>query len=139
MTQVMKGSTHLLGNTLDLICTNQPSIICDTKIISPGLSDHSLIIAHVQSATTATQRKPQTFRLYKKANQEAFQEDMQKTSDALAVLEDPEEMWNLFTENLQRSIGQHIPIKQLKSPHLSVPEWFNKKSYENQRKSKEGT
>jgi len=49
MTQVVKGSTHLLGNTLDLICTNQPNIICDTEIISPGLSDHSLIIAHVQS------------------------------------------------------------------------------------------
>jgi len=131
MTQVVKGSTHLLGNTLDLTCTNQPNVICDTEIISPGLSDHSLIIAHVQSATTATLRNLQTFRLYKKANQKAFQEDMQKTSEALAVLEDPEEMWNLFTENLQRSIGQHVPIKQLKSPHPSVPE--------NQRKSKEGT
>ena len=53
---------------------------------------------------------------------------MQKTSEALAVLEDPEEMWNLFTENLHRSIDQHVPIKQLKSPHPSVPEWFNKKA-----------
>jgi len=47
MTQLVKGLTHLLGNTLDLICTNQPNIICDTEIISPDLSDHSLIMAHV--------------------------------------------------------------------------------------------
>jgi len=128
MTQVVKGSTHLLGNTLDLICTNQPNVIFDTEIISLGLIDHSLIVAHVQSATTATLRKPQTFRLCKKANQEAFQEAMQKTSDALAVLEDPEEMWNFFMENLHRSIGLHLPIKQLKSLHPSVSEWFNKKA-----------
>jgi len=92
MTQLVKGSTHFLGNTLDLICTNQPNVICDTEIISPGLSDHSFIIAHVQSETTTTLRKPQTFRLYKKANQEVFHEDMRKTSDALAVMEYPEEM-----------------------------------------------
>ena len=128
MTQLVNGSTHVLGNTLDLVCTNQPSDIYNTEIISPGLSDHSLIITHLRTPVSTVSSQPCTVKLYKKVDQEAFQEDMRKTSETLASMDDPEKMWNLFTKNLQRSIDQHVPTKQLKPRHPSIPEWFNKRA-----------
>ena len=53
---------------------------------------------------------------------------MRKTSETLASMDDPEKMWNIFTKNLQRSIDQHVPTKQLKPRHPSIPEWFNKRA-----------
>ena len=52
--QLVTDSTHVLGNTLNLICTNQPNImLCDAEIIISGFSDHSVIVAHLRNSTTS--------------------------------------------------------------------------------------
>ena len=50
---------------------------------------------------------------------------MQELNEALSKLEDPNEMWLLFTRSLHENIELCVPIKQLsrKKPHF--PDWFN--------------
>ena len=43
--QIITEPTHIHGNTLDLICTNNPNYVMETDVVVPGLSDHYLITA----------------------------------------------------------------------------------------------
>ena len=72
MSNVVTDSTHVLGNTSDLICTNQPNTLCDVKIIISGLNDHSVIVAHLRHLVTSPMNQPRTIKLDRKADQEAF-------------------------------------------------------------------
>jgi len=48
MQQLVTQPTHIYGNILDLICTNNTTLVTlvtDIDIISPGLSDHYIITA----------------------------------------------------------------------------------------------
>ena len=99
----MTDSTHVLGNTLNLICTNQPNImLCDAEIIISGFSDHSVIVAHLRNSTTSPPNQPHTIRLYRKADQNAFQKDMQGLLEALSEMKDPEAMWKFYTRTHKR-------------------------------------
>ena len=127
MKQMVSSPTHVLGNTFDLVCTNNLDDIHGVEVVSPGLSDHSIILVHFkQTADTITQ-KPRTIKLYKKANVEAFREETQKTIDELRQMEDPGEMWEIFRNSLRKSINQYVPTKVIKPRHPSMPEWANKR------------
>ena len=76
MSQVLTDSTHVLGNILDLICTSQHNTLSDIEIITPRLSDHSIIVADLRHSTTSPTKQPRTFKLYRSADQEAFQKDV---------------------------------------------------------------
>ena len=41
--QLVDGPTHILGNTLDLIFTNETSFITNFNILKPSLSDYFMI------------------------------------------------------------------------------------------------
>ena len=45
--QLIKVPTHVKGNILDILCTDLGSLILDTEVISPGLSDHFLVTARI--------------------------------------------------------------------------------------------
>ena len=128
MEQLITNSTHVLGNTLDLICTNQPGYVQNTEIIAPGLSDHFIIHVYFQQEIKSILSKPRTINMYKKADQDAFSAYMQQTNDKLAKLTDPGAMWNIFTNDLTESKRQHVPTKEIKQRHPSIPEWFNKRA-----------
>ena len=55
LTQIIREPTHIHGNTLDLLCVNDTSIVCSTEVITPGLSDHSIITAEVKYGSFAHQ------------------------------------------------------------------------------------
>ena len=45
--QIIFEPTQIHGNTLDLICVNDPSLVKATKFITPDLRDHSVITAEI--------------------------------------------------------------------------------------------
>ncbi len=128
MEQIITAPTHILGNTLDLVCTNNPAYIHSTEVISPGLSDHYLILVQLQQQVKVFPSLTKKIRLYKRADEIAFSEQLQKTREELGEMSDPELMWNLFAERLAENISQHVPTKEIKSRHASIPEWFNKRA-----------
>jgi len=72
MTQLVELPTHIKGNTLDLVCTNNaPSIL--TQIITPGISDHFIIEVQIRHCHPNSQSKPKAYKMYHKADVNLFQ------------------------------------------------------------------
>ena len=127
LSQMVLEPTHVKGNTLDLICINTPGYVLDTDIIQPGLSDHYIVSATLKPMVQ--QHKASTkliVKRYKEADEETFCERMQELSENLAGMEDPNEMWLLFTSQLQANIEDCVPTKELNRKKTSQPEWFGK-------------
>ena len=128
--QLVKLPTHVLGNTLDLICTNSSELIKDIEVISPGMSDHYLITSQlVHHKPTELTTQPRKITLYKQVEVENYRGFMQKTADQLAEMQDPDAMWNYFTKSLARAQKDHIPTKLLQSKNNRWPEWMDKKAH----------
>ena len=87
-------------------------MLCDVEIIICGFSDHSVIVAHLWHSTTSPLNQPRTIKLCRKADQKAFQKDMQVLLEALSEMKKPEAMWELYTRTLKESINQHVQPKQ---------------------------
>lgn len=123
--QIITEPTHIMGNTLDLLCTNTPGYILQTDIIQPGLSDHYIISATLKPIVQRLSSKTHiAVKKYKEADDEAFHENMQKLSMDLATMEDPNDMWKLFTNQLQQNIEACVPTKEIKRINANQPNWF---------------
>ena len=48
--QLVTGPTHVLGNTLDIICTNSPGQFTNINVVQPGLSDHYIVSATLKTS-----------------------------------------------------------------------------------------
>ncbi|KAF6040821.1 hypothetical protein EB796_000877 [Bugula neritina] len=71
MTQLIELPTHIKGNILDLVCTNNaPSIL--TQIITPGISDHFIIDVQIHHCHPNSQSKPKAYKMYHKADVNLF-------------------------------------------------------------------
>jgi len=91
--QLITDPTHVRGNTLDLICTNDPGHVEKTEIFQPGLSDHHIVTATLKHNTSKVAIKEEhTIRLYKKVDQLSFHQDMLQLSKDLEEIDDPNDM-----------------------------------------------
>ena len=81
---------HIHGNTLDLLCVNDTSIVCSTKVITPGLSDHSIITAEVKYGSFTNQDEHIAdrceIRIHRKADDIKFRKLMSDTYDKLVQM-----------------------------------------------------
>ena len=129
LNQLVTQPTHIYGNTLDLICANRTDLITDTDVISPGLSDHYIITAKInQRKKYLKESKPRDVKLYKKVQAKPFRDSMQAICDSLAIMKDPDEMWNLFTERFAEAQEAHIPTKTLQPKDQRWPDWMDKRT-----------
>lgn len=71
MTQLIDLPTHIKGNTLDLICTNNTSSIC-TDIVNPGISDHFIIDVEIHHCRLNSRSNSKSYKMYHKANAVAY-------------------------------------------------------------------
>ena len=127
MQQLVTQPTHILGNVLDLICTNNSKLITDIDVISPGLSDHHIITAKVNHVRQTTlQSAPKVIKLYKRVNTTDFRKSLQSTCDQLEGMNNPSEMWALFKRDLSEACERHIPKKFLEPVDSKWPVWFDK-------------
>ncbi len=58
-TQIIDTPTHNKGNTLDLVCTTNPSSV-SAEVIYPGISDHFLISVSIRHCLSRTMQKTRT-------------------------------------------------------------------------------
>jgi hypothetical protein len=129
LTQLITEPTHVHGNTLDLLCTNEPKLVVNTGIIKPGVSDHHIITATL-NMTAKLLGKPDNFiiKLYRNADTQSFQQHMQSVTSELAELTDLNDMWSLFTKRLKEGIDKYVPQKEIKPKATNLPNWFGKQA-----------
>ena len=96
LTQIIREPTHIHRNLLDLLCSNDTSIVCSTKVITPGLSDHSIITAEVKYGSFAHQDEHiadrREIRIHRKADDIKSRKLMSNTYDKLAQMSNVQDM-----------------------------------------------
>ena len=127
LTQVINEPTHIKGNTLDLICTNDTANMT-AEVFSPGLSDHYLINVEIYQATSTLVTEPRYCKLYHKVNMKVFQETLWPTQCKLASMQNVSEMWELFSSELKRAVDKAVPTKLMRSKNQKQPYWFNRQA-----------
>ena len=114
--QIVTSFTHIHGNTLDLVCTNNPAFIHKIEAVSLGLSDHSLVIVQLAQSIQSGDSGAKKIKLYHRTDGKAFREGMHKAIEKLENMKDPEAVWHLFTD----CINNHVPMKEMKQRNSSI-------------------
>ena len=102
-------------NILELFFTTNPILVHKVSV-PPGLSDHDIVVAEVNSHTELKSRSPVTFPYTKKAAD--WDQLKQSMRDLYTELQsDPattgsQDLWNKFAARLQQGIDNYIPIRK---------------------------
>ena len=125
LVQVVKEPTRL-GNTLDIVLTNCPSLIPRVEVI-PGLSDHRVVYFEYITRPETRKNAARPILLFQRANWEDMKQDMRDLQAELKDSEDTptEDLWQRFKSTLQDSMKKHIPSKTPRQKS-SYP-WFTYK------------
>ena len=128
--------TTTTSTLIDHIFTNKPGpdIMTNHGVLHTSISDHSLIYAIHKHNTPKTDPKMIEFRQFKNFDREAFIDDIKDTSFHLAsLLEDPNEMWEVWKSLLLEIANKHAPIRKRKVKSKSSP-WISRKLRQKMRK-----
>ena len=121
-------TTNTTANILDLILTSKPSLV-ENVHVTPGLSDHDIVIASVLHRAPRNNCKPRVILDFKRGNAENFLKDLKYDCDSF-VNSNPHQNtvefnWLHFKQILMGNATKHFPPKLLK-PSKTTP-WFNRK------------
>ena len=104
-------------NILDLILTNNPSKFNRVETL-PGISDHDIVFAEIDTNIIKKTQKPRNIPLYKKAEWDTIRGDMASTHAKIMEMESDncsvDDMWEHFRTNLDTSIKANIPHKKVR-------------------------
>ena len=142
LTQLVTEPTHQLGNTLDLILTNNDSLFTDLNVINPGLSDHYMVGINIKNREFRPNSKHNdSFKIYAKANFEAItlalEKTLSKVSSAIQNEENINTTWQIFETDLKEAVSNYVPKCTKKIRNKDEPVWFNdsaRKCVRSQRK-----
>ena len=134
--QLIKVPTHVKGNILDILCTDLGSLILDTEVISPGLSDHFLVTARIVGNKSEGSGRVNTerdiLRNFHKADILRFRDAMEKLKQTIIYLinsnSEIDDIWFEFTNGIHQAIQNHVPSKNKKPKSVHEPSWFNQKA-----------
>ena len=106
---------HTRGqNILDLFFTTNPTLVHKVSVL-PGLSDHYIVLAEVNSHPELIKQVPRDIPLYKKADWDQLKQSMRDFHSELQsdpATTDIQELWDKFASGLQRGIEKRIPIRR---------------------------
>ena len=129
MQQIMNASTHIQGNTLDLVFSNQPNLFSNLTV-SPTYSEHHLISLHLLNSSIPS--NPTTTRFvwnYSKADLEGLQHYL-FDSNLHTCLQSKN------VNDIGSVIKQHISdvcqlfVPRVKVPKSPSPKWFHSENVE---------
>ena len=110
-------------NILDLFLTNTPGQVCNTKTL-PGLgsSDHDMVFHEISVKRGRIKQMPRKVKSYNKANWSEFKKDLVTYTKEFIQHrhKDPNTLWNLFKDEINRLSATHIPTRQSKK-HADLP------------------
>ena len=105
---------------LDVILTNASALIKSSGVLEPGLSDHRLAYAVLNSKLLLPKADMVMKRSMKQFNQEAFLEDLSKVPFSTAyVFDDPDDVYWCWEKLYNQILDDHAPIisfKKSKTP-----------------------
>ena len=102
-------------NILDLFLTTNPTLV-DNVSITPGLSDHDVVLIQVNVKPEVLKQVPRNIHLYKKADWDQLKQSMRevyvelKQSDLATTT--VQSMWDRFAPGLEQGIEKFIPVRK---------------------------
>ena len=130
--QLVMKLTHVLGNTLDLVLSTNPSSVQDLLIHNPGFSDHFSLSFVFTGNSAAGFETPNIVKMYGRANTEAISSVLCETLKHVTALIEKKaninEVWDQFQNDLEFAIKHHIPTKTFPKQNIHEPFWFNKEA-----------
>ena len=102
-------------NILDLFLTTNPTLV-DNVSITPGLSDHDIVLIQVNVKPEVLKQVPRNIYLYKNADWDQLKQSMRdvnvelKQSDLATTT--VQSMWDRFATGLEQGIDKFIPARK---------------------------
>jgi hypothetical protein len=112
LTQLVLKPTRI-NNTLDLMITNNQSRVNRTEIL-PGISDHDTILCELDISPSKVNQPKRDIPQYNRANWDSLRTSIINLSEDInskASTSSVEDLWNLFSKGLEKSIQEHVPHK----------------------------
>ena len=110
-------------NILDLVLTSNPSLVHSIEV-KAGISDHDIVVVNADLRPVKTRPVRRKIYLYKKGNTEKNCEDLndlnEKMDSNFVNSHSINDLWDLFTASLQKTIADNIPTK-MTSSRFSLP------------------
>ena len=125
LTQIHDKSTRK-GNMLDLVFTNNPSLIKTTGN-APGISDHDIVITDSIIKPHYCKQQPQKRYIFSKANWEKIKTDITEIAKDInnnINSKDINFSWNQLKHGILSTVDQNEPSKMIKKKH-HIP-WLNR-------------
>ena len=132
--QFIREPTHFHGNTLDIVCISDKSIISsvDVNVITPSLSNHCIITARLIDEGPTSQinenKKRREIYIHREADADKFSDHMSVTCDKLSRMNDVEKMWVISSTTFREAIALSVPKQTVKMRREDQPTWFNRKA-----------
>lgn len=112
-------------NILDLILTNEESMVEEVEVIEPlGKSDHNLIeFAIITEVTLIPWSK--TYLNYKRTDLKGFRRHMNQVNWENRLEGTASEMWEVYKDVFQKGVQLYVPVGQRKGGQ-PIPKWWNR-------------
>ena len=116
-------STHIKGNTLDLVLTDKPDKILSVCTAGRlGRSDHEILVVELAVGPQG-QKTKKTAKNWRRANWSAMREEMRNIEwnvelESLGA----EEAWNLFKEQVDTLVEKYVPTHEIHT--ADRPPWM---------------
>ena len=136
--QCITEPTHIKGRTLDLLLTNNQSLISNLQVLKKDYicrSDHFPITFVIKTNFKIKPMPKRKIYNFKKANWLGLNQDLEKIPwDRVLGNREPEYAWQNFKSILFYFVDKHVPTTTIKSTFSSP--WFDSKCYEAYREKK---
>jgi hypothetical protein len=116
------------GNILDLVFTNNPTLINNVQTMPPlsTSADHNTVFVDMNIKPQVCKQTPRKSYKYNKADWTSIRTEVVKLSDRLIATEQSlstQQMWDQTEVGLQHIIDSYVPTKTIKG--YKNPPWFN--------------
>ena len=125
LTQMVSEPTRG-NNILDLLFSSCPDLVQNVTV-SPGISDHSSVMAEVALKAKISKKKPRKVYMYGKADPEDLKRNSTRLRDSFLAASSgrsASDNWAHFTKSLMDIIDKLVPQKIVREHH-DLP-WLNK-------------
>jgi len=130
LVQIVDSPTHIGGNILDLIFTDLGSMVTDTEVIQPGISDHFLVTATVLTNIYENDKTDECNYIFKfhEVDALAFETEMEQLHQCITDLvksnDSIDTVWNVFRDGLHKAVRQWVPTIKRKIRPRHEPVWY---------------
>jgi hypothetical protein len=129
LSQIVTEPTHVQGNILDLVLTDDMDRVQNMSIVNPGLSDHYMLEFKINEVKRNWKPFDKKINLYSKADSSSIRHHLaltlQKVEKAVEENQNIDTVWNIFELDLSLAVSSFVPSYTIKQRNCHEPLWFN--------------